>query len=244
MPLNKRNSSVEEIIAALIESEKTPKNPHPDDWFLKVGHFFDTEPLNALRLFLKQEYAKGIEVYPPKDKIFSAFFAVPFEKVKVVLIGQDPYHGPGQAMGRSFAVPRGTKIPPSLLNIFKEVEQETGQRPKDSELMSWVDQGVFLLNSVLTVRRGEAFSHAGKGWEHFTNGVIEALGNRGTPLVFLLWGSAAWQKKSLIRGKHHLILESPHPSPLSAYRGFFGNGHFLKTNEFLKKNRMLPISWS
>lgn len=154
------------------------------------------------------------------------------------------FYGPGQAMGQSFAVPPGTKIPPSLLNIFKEVELETGQRPNDSELMSWVDQGVFLLNSVLTVRRGEAFSHAGKGWEHFTNGVIEALGNRGTPLVFLLWGSAAWQKKSLIRGKHHLILESPHPSPLSAYRGFFGNGHFLKTNEFLKKNRMLPISWS
>ena len=197
----------------------------------------------SLRSFLKHEYATEV-VFPPMDEIFQAFRLTPLSETKVVLVGQDPYHEEGQAMGLSFSVREGTVEPPSLRNIKEELRNEgLLHEPWSSDLSRWAKQGVLLLNSTLTVRAHQAASHQGKGWETFTDNAIMALNEDSKPKVFLLWGSYARSKKVMITNPAHLILESAHPSPLSAYRGFFGNGHFKKANDFLVSNGMDPIIW-
>lgn len=197
----------------------------------------------ALRSFLKSEYATK-QVFPPMDEIFQAFCLTPLSRTKVVLVGQDPYHEEGQAMGLSFSVREGVVEPPSLRNIKEELRNEgLLHEPWSSDLTRWAKQGVLLLNSTLTVRAHQAASHQGKGWEIFTDNAIIALNEDPNPKVFLLWGSYARSKKSMITNPSHLILESAHPSPLSAYRGFFGNGHFKKTNDFLVSHGMEEIIW-
>ena len=197
----------------------------------------------SLRSFLKHEYATEV-VFPPMDEIFQAFCLTPLSETKVVLVGQDPYHEEGQAMGLSFSVREGTVEPPSLRNIKEELRNEgLLHEPWSSDLSRWAKQGVLLLNSTLTVRAHQAASHQGKGWETFTDNAIMALKEDSKPKVFLLWGSYARSKKVMITNPAHLILESAHPSPLSAYRGFFGNGHFKKANDFLVSNGMDPIIW-
>ena len=196
-----------------------------------------------LYLFLKEEYSHHI-IYPKSDDIFNALHLTPLSQVKVVILGQDPYHEPGQAEGLSFSVPKGEKIPPSLLNIYKELQDELGcYIPESGSLRKWAEQGVLLLNSLLTVRAHAAFSHQGKGWEYFTDALIEAVNKEDRPIVYLLWGRAARDKKVMLNNSKLLILESAHPSPLSAHRGFMGNGHFKKTNEFLIANGVEPIDW-
>ncbi len=197
----------------------------------------------SLRSFLKHEYATEV-VFPPMDEIFQAFRLTPLSETKVVLVGQDPYHEEGQAMGLSFSVREGTVEPPSLRNIKEELRNEgLLHEPWSSDLSRWAKQGVLLLNSTLTVRAHQAASHQGKGWEIFTDNAIKTLNEDSKPKVFLLWGSYARSKKVMITNPAHLILESAHPSPLSAYRGFFGNGHFKKANDFLVSNGMDPIIW-
>jgi uracil-DNA glycosylase len=199
-----------------------------------------------LTRFLQSEHRGGAKVFPEKKNVLRAIQSLDLPDVKVVILGQDPYHGEGQAIGLSFAVPNSLqKKPPSLQNIFKEIESDLGVKiPKgSSDLSGWVAQGVLLLNSVLTVRAGEAFSHRDRGWEMFTDEVIRALDARDEPVVFLLWGSPAQKKKALIRNPKHCILESAHPSPLSAHRGFLGNRHFSKTNAFLRKIGKKEIRW-
>ena len=197
----------------------------------------------SLRSFLKHEYATEV-VFPPMDEIFQAFCLTPLSETNVVLVGQDPYHEEGQAMGLSFSVREGTVEPPSLRNIKEELRNEgLLHEPWSSDLSRWAKQGVLLLNSTLTVRAHQAASHQGKGWEIFTDNAIKALNEDSKPKVFLLWGSYARSKKVMITNPAHLILESAHPSPLSAYRGFFGNGHFKKANDFLVSNGMDPIIW-
>ncbi|MCH5222859.1 MAG: uracil-DNA glycosylase [Muribaculaceae bacterium] len=183
-------------------------------------------------------------IFPPGPKIFNAFDACPFEDVKVVIIGQDPYHGKGQANGLCFSVEPGVSMPPSLVNIFKEVSSDTGVPfPKDGDLSRWAAQGVLLLNSSLTVREGQAASHAGIGWEEFTDAVVDKLNREKENLVFILWGSHAIKKGEKIDRNKHLVLTSPHPSPLSAHRGFFGNHHFSKTNDYLRSHGKGEITW-
>ncbi len=192
-----------------------------------------------LREFLKTEY-RTRRIYPPMGDIFNALRETPYEKVKAVILGQDPYHQPGQAHGMCFSVRKGVEPPPSLKNIYKELEAELGITPPDhGELTKWAKEGVLLLNTVLTVRESAPASHRGKGWEFLTDRVISLLDQRPEPIVFLLWGAHARAKKELITNPCHLILEAAHPSPLSAYNGFFGCGHFKKANEFLKE----PIDW-
>ena len=183
-------------------------------------------------------------IFPPGPKIFNAFDACPFKDVKVVIIGQDPYHGKGQANGLCFSVEPGVSMPPSLVNIFKEVSNDTGAPfPKDGDLSRWASQGVLLLNSSLTVREGQAASHAGIGWEEFTDAVVDKLNREKENLVFILWGSHAIKKGEKIDRNKHLVLTSPHPSPLSAHRGFFGNHHFSKTNDYLRSHGKGEINW-
>jgi uracil-DNA glycosylase len=214
-------------------------------WRAQIGREFDEPYLDALRVFLRDEYRAGAQVYPPKDRIFAALSAVDFSQVRVVILGQDPYHGPHQAIGLSFAVPNGVPTPPSLKNIFKEVATDLATpEPRHTCLSGWAEQGVLLLNSVLTVRAGEAFSHRNRGWETLTNRIIEALGVRPEPLVFLLWGAPAQAKASLISNAAHCILKAPHPSPLSAHRGFLGCRHFSKANAFLTGVGQPAIDWS
>ncbi len=197
----------------------------------------------ALRAFLKGEYASA-SVYPPMDEIFAAFALTPLSETKVVLVGQDPYHEEGQAMGLSFSVREGTAEPPSLRNIKEELKMEGElHEPWSSDLTRWAEQGVLLLNSTLTVRAHQAASHQGKGWEIFTDQCIRALNQDSRPKVFLLWGGYARSKKAMITNPAHLILESPHPSPLSAYRGFFGNGHFRAANDFLAATGQKRVVW-
>lgn len=214
-----------------------------NDWDEKIGGEFEKEYYLRLRRFLKEEYASHT-VYPDMYELFSALKATPFSKVKVVILGQDPYHEPGQAHGMAFSVKPGVQIPPSLLNMYKELNAELGcSIPKSGYLMSWAEQGVLLLNTVLTVRGGEANSHHGKGWETFTDEIIRQLNQRRDPIVFLLWGNNARRKKELITNPVHYVLEAAHPSPLSASRGFMGCGHFKKTNELLISNLKSPIDW-
>ena len=193
--------------------------------------------------FVEDEYQSG-EVFPPKNKIFASLEATPFDRVRCVILGQDPYHDVGQAHGLAFSVNPGIKTPPSLVNIYKELSDELGTYiPDNGYLMKWAEQGVLLLNTVLTVRAHEANSHKGKGWEKFTDRVISEIGKREEAVVFMLWGKPAQSKKKLITNPEHLILESVHPSPLSVYRGFYGCGHFKACNEFLKTHGQKEIDW-
>lgn len=200
----------------------------------------------ALSAFLREEHKKKAEVFPSTPHILRALQSVDYDRVNVVILGQDPYHGPGQAMGWSFAVPNQlAPKPPSLKNIFKEIQSDLEKKvdPAHSELSHWVSQGVLLLNTVLTVRRNEAFSHRGQGWEKFTDKVISLLGARERPIVFILWGAASRKKKELIRTPPHYVLESAHPSPLSAHQGFLGSKPFSRTNAILEKLGRPPVDW-
>jgi len=215
----------------------------PEGWNRLLKNEFEKPYYLKLREFLKVEY-RTHTVYPPMNEIFTALQTTDYEDVKVVLIGQDPYHGPGQAHGMCFSVREGVEIPPSLKNIYKELADDVGcYLPNSGYLMPWARQGVLLLNAVLTVRQGEANSHKDMGWENFTDKVIECLNERERPMVFLLWGRNARDKKQLITNPNHLVLEAAHPSPLSAYHGFFGCKHFSKANKFLVANGMEPIHW-
>ncbi|WP_285404174.1 uracil-DNA glycosylase [Luteibacter sp. ME-Dv--P-043b] len=214
-------------------------------WKERIGPYLDRPDMLALSHFLREEKAAGKAIFPPGPEIFNAFAHTPFDRVRVVILGQDPYHGPGQAHGLSFSVRPGVRVPPSLQNMFKEIEDSLGiPRPDHGCLTPWADQGVLLLNAVLTVEAGQAASHQGKGWEGFTDAAIDALNREREGLVFLLWGSHAQKKGQLIDGKRHLILRSVHPSPLSAHRGFMGCGHFAKTNAYLASRGEAPIDWS
>lgn len=197
----------------------------------------------SLASFIRQAYSAGT-VYPSAGRIFAAFDACPFDKVKVVILGQDPYHEPGQANGLCFSVNDGTPLPPSLQNIYKEIADDTGTAPYPSgNLRRWSDQGVLLLNSTLTVGAGQAGSHQGRGWEEFTDAVIRHLSDEREGIVFLLWGNYARRKGASIDRSKHLVLESAHPSPLSAHRGFFGNHHFSRANDYLRAHGLTPIDW-
>ncbi len=211
-------------------------------WYELLKSEFDKDYFKTLQDFLRREYEK-YQIYPSEDKIFNALNHVPLDEIKVVIIGQDPYHEPGQAQGLSFSVPSDVEIPPSLVNIMTEIESDLNIKcQKDGNLERWANQGVLLLNSVLTVRRGQANSHKDKGWENLTRKIIEIVAKREKPLVFLLWGSYAQNFASEI-APQHLVLKAPHPSPLSAYRGFFGCKHFSKCNEFLEAHNQTPIDW-
>jgi len=213
-----------------------------NSWYQLLKDEFEKPYFKSLQEFLKKEYS-SYEIYPCEEKIFNAINHLPLEKIKVVIIGQDPYHEPGQAQGLSFSVPENIEIPPSLVNIMKEIESDLNIKCKKSgNLERWAKQGVLLLNTVLTVRRGQANSHKDKGWEILTRKIIQIIGQRKEPVVFLLWGSYA-QKYSELIAPWHCILKAPHPSPLSSYRGFFGCKHFSKCNEFLIKNNLSPINW-
>ncbi|MGD1849474.1 MAG: uracil-DNA glycosylase [Cyanophyceae cyanobacterium] len=214
-------------------------------WKAVLEGAFATPQMLALKTFLKNEKAAGKIIYPRGSLIFNAMDSTPFEQVKVVILGQDPYHGPGQAHGLSFSVPEGVPQPPSLVNIFKEIDQDLGIKPPNHGcLQSWADQGVLLLNSVLTVEKHKAASHKEQGWEEFTDAIIDALNIRREHVVFMLWGSYAKKKGKFIDRERHLVLTSPHPSPLSAHRGFFGNQHFSQANTYLKNYGIEPIAWT
>ena len=214
-------------------------------WKQRIGDYLDRPDMLALSAFLRDEKAAGKIIYPPGPEIFSAFDHTPFDKVRVVILGQDPYHGPGQAHGLSFSVQPGVRVPPSLQNIFKEIEGSLGiPRPAHGCLTSWADQGVLLLNAVLTVEAGQAGSHQKKGWEGFTDSAIDALNRDRDGLVFMLWGSHAQKKGQLIDESRHLVLRSVHPSPLSAHRGFLGCGHFAQANAYLEAEGQAPVNWS
>jgi len=204
---------------------------------------FEKPYFDRIRQFLKTELGQGKKIYPPGPKIFNAFDSTPFDKVKAVVIGQDPYHGPGQAMGLSFSVPRDVRPPPSLNNIYKELKSDLGiDHPGHGDLTAWTRQGVFLLNAILTVEHKKAGSHRKIGWEQFTDAVIKKLSEKRETLVFLLWGRFARSKVSLIDQSKHFVLESPHPSPLAG-NAFLGNRHFSKTNQILKEHSMSEIDW-
>lgn len=221
---------------------------HPS-WSSRLGEVLDSPTMHDLSRFLRAELAAGKRIYPHGREIFAALDATPFEAVRVVVLGQDPYHGPGQAHGLSFSVRPGVPIPPSLQNIFAEIERDIGSaslaggRPDHGCLLPWSQQGVLLLNSVLTVQAGQAGSHAKRGWETFTDAVISRLAEEREGLVFMLWGSYAQKKGALINRQRHCVLRAPHPSPLSAHRGFTGCGHFGAANRWLAGAGQTPIDW-
>lgn len=213
-------------------------------WKQRLQDEFDQPYMAGLRQYLLDRKRNGAVIYPPGKLIFNALDSTPFDQVKIVIFGQDPYHGPGQAHGLCFSVPEGVAVPPSLLNIYKEIESDLGlPRPASGNLQSWADQGILLLNAVLTVERGHASAHQGKGWEQFTDRVVAELNAGRENLVFLLWGSYAMKKGAIIDRDRHLVLTAPHPSPLSAHRGFFGCRHFSKVNAWLESKGMAPIRW-
>lgn len=214
------------------------------DWLDAIGDEFKKPYYVDLYKFVKEEYSKNV-IYPPSEDIFNALHLTPLKDVKVLILGQDPYHEPGQAHGLSFSVKPGmADTPPSLVNIYKELNDDLGLYvPNNGYLKKWADQGVLLLNTVLTVRAHQANSHKGRGWEQFTDAIIRAVNEKDSPVVYMLWGKPAQMKKAMLNNPKHLILEAPHPSPLSAYRGFFGCKHFSKCNEFLKANGQEPIDW-
>lgn len=215
-----------------------------NNWDSLLEEEFRKEYYVKLREFLKSEYSTQT-IYPDMYSIFNALKITDYDKVKAVIIGQDPYHGEGQAHGLCFSVQDGIALPPSLMNIYKEMHSDLGITPaKTGNLTPWAEQGVLLLNTVLTVRGGLANSHKGKGWELFTDRIIELLNQREKPMVFILWGANARAKKAFISNPAHLVLEAAHPSPLSAYNGFFGCRHFSKTNEFLERTGQEPINWN
>ena len=214
-----------------------------EGWKSQLNNEFDKPYFKELVQFIKEEYSTKT-IYPPAKFIFNAFNSTPFNDVKVVIVGQDPYHQPHQAHGLCFSVNEGIKTPPSLVNIYKEINLDLGKPiPNSGNLERWAKQGVLLLNATLTVRAGDAGSHQGKGWEQFTDSVIDSLSKNGDNLVFMLWGSYAQKKGATIDQSKHLIMKSPHPSPLSAHRGFFGNKHFSKANKYLISKGKSPIEW-
>ncbi|MFK7975585.1 MAG: uracil-DNA glycosylase [Halioglobus sp.] len=214
-------------------------------WLGFLAEEFTQPYMVALREFLQREKSARKTIFPSGKHLFNAFNATPLEAVKVVILGQDPYHGPGQAHGLCFSVPQGLPPPPSLKNIFKEIHSELGiPVPAHGNLTHWAEQGVLLLNSVLSVESGKAASHQGRGWEQFTDRVIDVVNQQRNGVVFMLWGSYAQRKGALIDSQKHLVLKAPHPSPLSAHRGFFGCGHFLAANDYLKKTGAKPIDWA
>lgn len=214
-----------------------------NDWLTVLGEEFKKPYYVNLYKFIKQEY-DTVQVFPPADDIFNAFHLTPLHEVKVVIIGQDPYHNVGQAHGLCFSVKPDVEIPPSLVNIYQELHDDLDcYIPNNGYLVKWARQGVLMLNTVLTVRAHLANSHQGKGWEEFTNAAIQALNRQDRPIVFILWGRPAQMKKSMLNNPNHLILEAPHPSPLSAYRGFFGSKPFSKANAFLQEHGTGPIDW-
>jgi uracil-DNA glycosylase len=218
-------------------------------WKARIGDWFAREDMQQLSAFLRQRKAAGATIYPLGGQIFAAFDATPFDSVKVVVLGQDPYHGPGQAHGLCFSVMPGVPVPPSLDNIYKELTHDVGvvppfRRPDHGCLLPWAARGVLLLNSVLTVEAGAPGAHQGKGWEGFTDHVVDVLNHEREDLVFLLWGSYAQTKGKVIDGRRHRVLKAPHPSPLSAYRGFMGCGHFSAANQFLFRTGQTPIDWT
>lgn len=214
-------------------------------WMEIIGGEFDQPYMKALKDFLQQEKTAGHVVYPRGGDIFNALNITSFDKVEVVILGQDPYHGPDQAHGLAFSVRAGIKLPPSLVNIYKEIQSEFGvTMPRKGDLTGWARQGVLLLNATLTVQAERAGSHQGRGWEQFTDAIIRALNERGDHIVFMLWGSYAQKKGAFIDRRKHLVLEAPHPSPLSAHRGFLGCGHFKKANDYLTQHGRNPIDWT
>lgn len=215
------------------------------EWHTRLASEMDASYMQRLQSFIAQQRANGIDIFPSEEDCFNAFKLTPFDKVKVVILGQDPYHGPKQANGLSFSVNPGVKVPPSLLNIYKELNQDLNISIADhGDLSRWAEQGVLLLNSVLSVEKSKANSHQGKGWETFTDKVIELLSAEHEGLVFMLWGAYAQKKGKAIDRAKHLVLEAVHPSPLSVYRGFFGCQHFSKSNAYLKQLGKGEIDWS
>lgn len=213
-------------------------------WQQAVGAEFSRPYMARLGDFLAQEYANGNTVFPPQGDIYRALQSTPFDDVRVVILGQDPYHGAGQAHGLSFSVKEGVPLPPSLMNIYKEIEKSTGDKmPRSGDLSHWAAQGVLLLNATLTVRAAQAGSHQKKGWEDFTDAVIRAVNDGRENVVFMLWGAYAQKKGAFIDRNRHLVLEAPHPSPLSAHRGFIGCGHFIRANEYLAGHGQAPVRW-
>jgi uracil-DNA glycosylase len=214
-------------------------------WKARLRDEFRQPYMTGLRRFLVERKQAGAVVYPPGPLIFNALDSTPFEAVKVVILGQDPYHGPGQAHGLCFSVRDGVDLPPSLLNIYREIQDDLGvSAPASGNLQDWADQGVLLLNAVLTVERGRAGAHQGKGWERFTDRIVQELNDGREGLVFMLWGSYAMKKGTAIERGRHLVLTAPHPSPLSAHRGFFGCRHFSQANRWLEQRGMTPIRWA
>jgi uracil-DNA glycosylase len=214
------------------------------EWGVVLSDFFSTDKFIELSDFVRKEY-QSKAIYPRPENLFKAFWLTPFSKVKVVILGQDPYHGPKQAHGLCFSVPGGIPVPPSLQNIYKEIEKDLDVKIdfKSGSLEGWANQGVFLLNAILTVVAGSPASHRAKGWEEFTDYVIKTISDRKENIVFLLWGNYARGKRYLIDANKHLVLEAPHPSPFSAYSGFFGCRHFSKANEYLRENGQKDIDW-
>ncbi len=214
-------------------------------WKARLGDWFQRDDMQQLATFLRQRKAAGATIYPAGRHMFAAFDATPFDAVKVVILGQDPYHGAGQAHGLCFSVLPGVPVPPSLLNIYKELARDVGvAAPDHGCLLPWAQQGVLLLNSVLTVEAGQPGAHQGHGWEGFTDHVVDVLNRECEHLVFLLWGSYAQKKGAVIDPRRHRVLKAPHPSPLSAHRGFLGCGHFSATNTYLARSGQPPIHWA
>lgn len=214
-----------------------------ETWKNSLKNAFDSISFKELTDFVRLEYIEN-QIFPPGREIFNAFWHCPLSRVKVVILGQDPYHGPGQAHGLSFSVRPGVPFPPSLLNIFKELKRDLGlDLPPNGDLTRWANQGVFLLNATLTVRANQAGSHQQKGWETFTDEVINVINQERKNIVFMLWGAYAQKKEEFIDGNRHLVLKAPHPSPLSAHRGFLGCSHFSKANEYLIQTQQEPIRW-
>ena len=225
-----------------VDAERIRLEP---SWKARLGSYLERPDMRELADYLRTRRREGAVIYPPGPEIFNAFAHTPFDKVRVVILGQDPYHGPGQAHGLCFSVRPGVPVPPSLANVFAEIERDLGlPRPDHGCLLPWADQGVLLLNSVMTVEQGQAGAHQNRGWEGFTDAAIDALNREREGLVFMLWGAYAQRKGKLVDPRRHLVLSSVHPSPLSAHRGFIGNGHFSAANLYLESRGQRPIDWS
>ncbi|MEE4637411.1 MAG: uracil-DNA glycosylase [Wenzhouxiangella sp.] len=225
-------------------SESAKIKLHPE-WLAALAEEFEQDYMRDLKAFLLARKQAGAAIYPPGPEIFNALDSTPLSRVKVVILGQDPYHGPGQAHGLCFSVREGVPAPPSLLNIFRELQSDLGiPVPRHGHLQAWAAQGVLLLNAVLTVERGQAGAHQGRGWETFTDAVVATVNQRCEHVVFLLWGSQAQRKGAAIDTTRHLVLKAPHPSPLSAHRGFLGCRHFSQTNAWLARQGIEPVNWN